>query len=256
MWLGNEAFHERKDDIMEQIQDAPKALFLGCSDSKLRPDVIFQADVGTTTSHFNLGNQFSSQDYSSASAINYAIQELKVKHIVVVGHYGCKSVEKSIDQLSKTKSAAIQKWLQPMADLYSRSKRFEIRRLRVLRKGSDLKSTADATPSGLRALVEENVKASVQNLQNEIKTLLGENAYNKEVELYGHGIVIDEETGDVKDLNVSFGPPGKDVVEMPFDKVPKARMHIPFGKFQSRKKKVSPTPMDGVQATFSTSDSA
>jgi len=250
MYVGNEAFREMKDDIMEQVQDAPKVLFLGCSDSRLSPEILFQTDPGTASTHLNLGNQYQSQDLSSSSAVGYAIQGLKVKHIVILGHYGCKSVEGATDQVSKSKSSAMRKWLQPIADLYTNSKRFEVRRLRALRKGSDLKSTTNATPSGLRALVEENVKASVQNLQNEIKSLLGETAYN-ETELYGHGLVIDEETGDVQDLNVSFGPPGKELVEPPFDKVPKPRMHIPQGKFEARKKKVPPTSVDGAQVAFS-----
>jgi len=245
MLEGNEKFQNQKADFQQVLSQPPDILFLGCSDNKFSPDMIFQSGLGSTTTHANLGNQFSSQDDSSYAAVSYAVQELGVKHIIVLGHYGCKSVEKATSPIPGT-NRGLQRWLQPVSDLYTSSERLEIRRLRALRKGSDIISMNQVAPSGLRALVEENVKASVRNLMKEILPLMDGTG---NVELYGHGFVLNEETGEVTNLDVSFGPPGRPVVQVPFKTLPKARLHIPYGKFDAKAKKQEPLSSTSVGST-------
>lgn len=61
------------------------------------------------------------------------------------------------------------------------------------------------------------------------------------MEVYGHGFVFDEETGEVKDLGVSFGPPGKTIPVIPFGAIAEPRLHHQFGKFKAKAKKLTPT---------------
>ncbi|KAG6920027.1 hypothetical protein DXG01_010095 [Tephrocybe rancida] len=137
------------------------------------------------------------------------------------------------------------KWLQPVADIFSRSKRPEIKNLIRARRWHDDASAANADHDAFHALVEENAKATVKNLQK--KSLLSA-AYNKrnknpalQLNVFVHGLVLNEESGEVKDLGVSFGPPGQTIPKLPFEVTMAPTIHNSFGKFKPKAKKLDPT---------------
>jgi len=200
-------------------------MFLGCTDNRLTPASIFQAPVGAIITQNNIANQYSKEDISTDASITYAIEELGVNHIIVLGHYGCKGVARAIAKNEKENS--ITKWLKPVKKFYQRARRNEIvkfRDSRMPRRG--LKDGITGPPElgdpGLKAVVEENVKNTVKALREQ--SLLAKayqrsarmNAKKTSVEVFVHGFVHDETTGTVTDLGVSFGPPGKPIPAIPF----------------------------------------
>ncbi|KAF9472137.1 carbonic anhydrase [Pholiota conissans] len=230
LYAGNEKFRQNvRLQAAKVIDEKPSFMFLGCADNRMSPAAIFNAPAGSIMSHNNIGNQYSSRDSSADAAISYAIESGHVQHIIVLGHYGCKAIEMAITRDSIKASRQIKSWIKPIANLYARTRRREIvilRDSRMPRRGlpNGIKAAPPPTDAGYRALVEENVKASVRALhQNDIL----KNAYSKKgkdsIDVFVHGLVYDESTGDVHDLRVSFGPPGKMIPLIPFQALPAAK---------------------------------
>jgi len=165
--------------------------------------------------------------------LTYAIQDLKVNHVIVLGHYGCKGVETAI-MSAQTQTTSMQKWVQPIVDIFLHSRRSEIKTLRDLRKPQrNKKNMVTVTPKadnpGFKALVEESVKQSVNRIKKESvlapayrKKVFGKNK-QQEIEVYVHGFIYDETSGEVKNLRISFGPPGKPIPDIPFAAIDAAK---------------------------------
>ncbi|KAJ3511743.1 hypothetical protein NLJ89_g3923 [Agrocybe chaxingu] len=233
LYDGNKKYRESARVEAEVLaDDSPSFMFFGCTDNRISPSTIFNAPKGSTISHNNIANQYSDSDPSADAAIAYAIESLRVQHIIVLGHYGCKGVEMAITR-PPTVSDVIKDWLQPISDLYRRARRAEIVKLRDSRKPQrgkpdGVKEAPPANDPGFRALVEENVKHSVNELRGH--SLLTE-TYAKNMmtdkptslDVFVHGFVFDEATGEVNDLHVSFGPPGKNIPNVPFKAVQAAK---------------------------------
>lgn len=207
--------------------DTPASfMFLGCSDHRFTPRRIFDAPEGSFFLHNTIANHYEVGDDSAEASLAFAAESEHVQHVIVLGHYGCKGVESAIT-MPKKMSSFVKDWVQPIADLYQKSRRNEIVILRDSRMPQRGKphGVTDPPPSGdpgLRALVEENVKMSVAALkQNEmIKGMYRESSLNpalKTKAIFVHGFVHDENTGEVFDLGVSFGPPGRPIPSMPFE---------------------------------------
>jgi carbonic anhydrase len=214
------------------IDENPSFMFLGCSDNRMSPATIFNAPAGSVMTHNNIGNQYSSNDPSSDAAIAYAIESGHVQHIFVLGHYGCKGVEMAITRESNKASRQIKSWIKPISDLYARTRRSEIvilRDSRMPRRGlpNGIKTAPPANDAGFRALVEENVKKSVKELHRNsvLKQAHSRHAQTDKdhIDVFVHGLVYDEGTGEVHDLHVSFGPPGKEIPRIPFQAVAAAK---------------------------------
>ncbi|TFK44448.1 carbonic anhydrase [Crucibulum laeve] len=227
LFEGNKKFRAGNKTAFDKlITQQPSFMFLGCSDNRLSPGAIFQAPVGSIVSQTSIGNQYSGKDASADAAVSYAVDNLGVKHVIVLGHYGCKGVAAAIDSSSKP-SSAVKKWVKPIAEMFAKSNRAEIKKLRDSRKPKRGKKN-EAPPAlkaddpGFRALVEENVKTSVKRLQTE--SFLSQKSdkksdkktQHKDYDVYVHGLVYDELSGEVSDLRVSFGPPGKKIPAVPF----------------------------------------
>lgn len=234
------------DSVVEQFtEDSPSFMFLGCTDNRLTPASIFQSPIGSIITQNNIGNQYSSKDISTDAAVTYAIEDLGVQHIIVLGHYGCKAAARAITGMKKEN--AISKWIQPIADFYKRARRMEIVKFRDSRKPrrglkNGITTVPDPSEPGLRAFVEENVKNSVKALKEQsiLRSAyqLGAKTRSKDAqyEVYVHGFVFDEATGEVTNLNVSFGPPGKPIPPVPFTAVAAAKnFHRKKPKFNKGK---------------------
>jgi len=229
LYKGNQRFRAnagRRAVAARVVEEPPSFMFIGCLDNRLSPAAIFQTPVGSIVSQSNIANQYSSKDISTDTAVTYAVETLDVKHIIVLGHYGCKGVQTAING-TKSPNGPATKWIQPVIDMYRGSRRQEIVQLRdsrMPRRGlrNGVTEAPNADEPGFRALVEENVKKSVKALRSH--SILAKayqrsakgNGKNTGIEVFVHGLVHDPATGEVKNLGVSFGPPGKKVPKVPF----------------------------------------
>ncbi|EFI28164.1 hypothetical protein CC1G_14191 [Coprinopsis cinerea okayama7 len=236
LFKGNERFRRgtsrKREAVAKLVEESPSFMFLGCTDNRLTPASIFQAPIGSIITQNNIGNQYSKKDVSTDAAITYAIEELGVQHIIVLGHYGCKGVQKAIAPPKEDNS--VLKWIKPIAEFYKISRRHDIvkfRDSRLPRRGlpNGIKTAPEFDDPGFRAVVEENVRRSVKAMKED--SLLAK-AYQRsattrakktELDVYVHGFVFDEDTGEVVNLNVSFGPPGKPIPPVPFTAVAAAK---------------------------------
>jgi carbonic anhydrase len=218
---GNQIFRESLSQGGTIVQQDPGFMIIGCTDNRLSPSAVFNAPDGSIITHNNIGNQYSSEDPSVTAAVSYAVESSQVQHVIVLGHYGCKGAEAAITMPNMVNNL-VRKWIKPLAELYSKSRRAEIVQLRDSRmphreQPNGIKEAPPSSHAGFRALVEENVKRSVRELRD--NSFLAK-AYSKpstnDFDVFVHGFVVEETTGEVINLNVSFGPPGKRIPYPPF----------------------------------------
>ncbi|CAA7263072.1 unnamed protein product [Cyclocybe aegerita] len=209
----------------------PPFMLVDCSDSRVNEQGIFCAQPGTMFTAGNIANRFDEDDINSNAVLSFAVASLKIKHVVVLGHYGCGGVAASM-MPSSTKTpadVAVQTWIEPIRQTYLTSTRPAI----VAHRAKSLTGpvmTPDLHDPAFRALVEENVKSNVEKIaksivvRNHYASLVGkpippasENSPTNEAgDLFIHGWVYDVENGRVSDLGVSVGPPGRPLPPSPF----------------------------------------
>jgi len=222
LYQGNQIFRASTADLNRELADKgqhPPFLFLGCSDSRVSEGTVFKAKPGTFFAERNVANLYEKEDANVNTILAYGVEHLHVKHIVVMGHYGCGGVQASIQwapaQPWDEGNKAIQTWIKPIRHLYETSTRSEIV---ALRKQYEGKNPAPGPPNddpGFRALVEENVKNTVKNIAH--NAVVHEHLEDASAaELYIHGWVYDIATGEVRDLGISVGAHGKAIPPTPF----------------------------------------
>jgi carbonic anhydrase len=161
----------------------PDILWIGCSDSRVPANQITNTRPGEVFVHRNIANVCVHSDMNMLSVLDYAVNVLKVKHVIVAGHYGCGGVAAA---LGSKQHGLIDNWLRHIKDVY-RLHSHELDRL------------TDETAK-VNRLVELNVVEQVYNL---CKTTIVQNAWKEREDLEIHGWVIDINTGLLKDLKVS-----------------------------------------------------
>jgi len=161
----------------------PDVLWIGCSDSRVPANEVTKTRPGQVFVHRNIANVCVHSDMNMLSVLDYAVNVLKVKHVVVAGHYGCGGIAAA---LSNKQFGLIDNWLRHIKDVY-RLHSHELDRI------TDEKVK-------LNRLVELNVVEQVYNL---CKTTIVQNAWREREDLEIHGWVIDLKTGLVKDLQVT-----------------------------------------------------
>lgn len=162
----------------------PEYLWIGCSDSRVPANQITGTKPGEIFVHRNIANMVVHTDMNMLSVLSYAVDVLKVKHIIVCGHYGCGGV---IAAMGNKQFGLIDNWLRHIKDVY----RYHHIELDAI---SDEKLKA-------RRFVELNVIEQVNDL---CKTSIVQNAWNKDQPLQVHGWVYDLQDGIIKDLDVTF----------------------------------------------------
>lgn len=173
-------------DFFEKLASGqqPDYLYIGCADSRVPANEIMGVDPGDVFVHRNVANLVCNIDLNVMSCINYAVEHLKVKHVVVCGHYGCGGVKAA---MTAQDMGILNPWLRNIRDVY---------RTHV----DELNAISDEHERYNR-LVELNVEEQCLNV---IKTAVVQKSYiaNKYPEV--HGWVFDLETGLLKDLELDF----------------------------------------------------
>ncbi|MBA3989251.1 carbonate dehydratase [Aliidiomarina maris] len=164
-------------------QQKPEYLWIGCSDSRVPANQIVGMAPGELFVHRNVANQVVQTDFNCLSVIQYAVEALKVKHILVVGHYGCGGVAASMEN---TAHGLVDNWLFPIKDVY-REHRKELENL--------------AYDPRLDRLCELNVIEQVRNLA---KSHTVQEAWNRGQPLTIHGWIYSVKDGLVRDLEVTM----------------------------------------------------
>jgi carbonic anhydrase len=162
----------------------PEYLWIGCSDSRVPANQITGTSPGDIFVHRNIANMVIHSDMNMLSVLSYAVEVLKVKHIIVCGHYGCGGV---LAAMENKQFGLIDNWLRHIKDVY----RLHFKELDAI---SNTKDRADR-------LVELNVIEQVQDLG---KTSIVQNAWKREQPLHIHGWVYDVKDGIIKDLGMNF----------------------------------------------------
>ncbi|NKB66637.1 MAG: carbonate dehydratase [Candidatus Latescibacteria bacterium] len=176
---------ERNPDFFTQLskQQAPEYLWIGCSDSRVPANQIVNLPPGEVFVHRNIANVVVHTDLNCLSVIQYAVEVLQVKHIVVCGHYGCGGIKATMEN---TDHGLIENWLCHIKDV----SRFNAGKLDGLDQGEKLD-----------LLCELNVKEQVINVCN---TTIVQNAWAKGIDLSVHGWIYTIEDGILKDLGTGI----------------------------------------------------
>lgn len=95
-------------------QQSPKYLWIGCADSRVPPSEIMGLDPGEVFVHRNIANLIHHSDLSMLSVVQYAVEHLKVQHIILCGHYGCGGVAASVDG---QRHGIVDNWIKPIAEV-------------------------------------------------------------------------------------------------------------------------------------------
>lgn len=161
----------------------PPVLWIGCADSRVPANQITNTKPGEIFVHRNIANMVIHTDMNMLSVLDYAVNVLKVKHVIVTGHYGCGGV---LAAMSHQQFGLIDNWLRHIKDVY-----------RIHEE--ELDAIADETKRAAR-LVELNV---IENVNNLCKTSIVQNAWKSRQELNVHGWVYSLATGIITDMNVS-----------------------------------------------------
>ncbi|MCL7989418.1 carbonic anhydrase [Sphingobacterium sp. lm-10] len=163
---------------------SPEILWIGCADSRVPANEITGRKPGEVFVHRNIANMCVHSDMSMLSVLDYAVNVLKIKHIVVAGHYGCGGVAAS---LSRKQFGIIDNWLCHIKDVY-RLHSEEIDGITDEEKRVD-------------RLVELNVKEQVFNL---CTTSIVQNAWKNGQDLAVHGMVVNIGTGELINQECTF----------------------------------------------------
>jgi carbonic anhydrase len=184
---GNKLFAEQSTienpDYFKELAkgQSPEYLWIGCSDSRVPANAITNTKSGEIFVHRNIANLVVHTDSNLLSVLEYAVKFLKVKHIIVCGHYGCGGVKAAT---TNTYHGYVDNWLRNIKDVYFKNQK-------------ELDAFADETEM-LNKLTELNVLEQVRNLA---KTTIVQSAW-AERDLHLHGWVYGLHNGIVKDLSV------------------------------------------------------
>ncbi|MFI0348783.1 MAG: carbonate dehydratase [Chthoniobacterales bacterium] len=165
-------------------QQQPEYLWIGCSDSRVPANEIVGLAPGELFVHRNIANVVVHTDFNSLSVIQYAVDVLKVKHIIVCGHYGCSGILAILDGV---RVGLADNWLRHVDDV-------------LYKYQGLLEKISDKSERGYR-LCELNV---IEQVVNVCKTTVLRDAWDRSQELAIHGWIYGMEDGLLRDLNCSI----------------------------------------------------
>ena len=171
----------------------PPLLWIGCSDSRVPANEIIGAEPGEVFVHRNIANMVVHTDMNMLSVLDYAVNVLKVKHVLVCGHYGCGGIKAAMGNSS---IGIIDNWIRHIKDVY--------------RLHNEYLDSIQDEDKRFNTFVEINVKEQVFDLA---KTSIVQSAWKNEQELTLHGWVYGLNSGFVTDLQVNISS-NKDLDEV------------------------------------------
>ena len=164
-------------------QQSPKYLWIGCSDSRVPANEIVGLDPGELFVHRNVANLAPPQDANYLSVLQFAVEVLKVEHILVVGHYGCGGVAAAIDGKRR---GLVDHWLHPIRETYAEHR-------------AELEGLIEGQPR-LERLCELNVMRQVRNVASDVFV---QDAWARGQAVSVHGWVYSLHDGHVTDLGAT-----------------------------------------------------
>lgn len=168
-------------------QQGPQYLWIGCSDSRVPANEIVDLAPGEMFVHRNIANLAPPQDANYLSVLQFAVDVLKVRHVIVVGHYGCGGIAAAVDGQRR---GLVDHWLHPIREVADEH-------------GAELEAIADPHKRKDR-LCELNVMRQVRNVASDVFV---QDAWARGQALSVHGWVYSLATGLVKDLDVTMRRP-------------------------------------------------
>ncbi len=177
---------QHNEDFFKQLSDGqnPEILYIGCSDSRVTAEEMTGVEAGQMFVHRNIANLVPNNDNSSATAIEYAVSHLKVRHIVVCGHYFCGGVKAA---MQAEDLGILNPWLRNIRDVYRLHK-------------EELNAISDETERYNR-LVELNVQEQCVNV---IKMAVWQKHFLATGFPTVHGWIFDIHSGKLIDLEIDF----------------------------------------------------
>lgn len=177
---------ERQPKFFETLskQQSPEYLWIGCSDSRVPANEIVKLLPGELFVHRNVANIVVHTDLNCLSVIQYAVDVLHVKHIIVCGHYGCGGVRAALE---KNRFGLIDNWLRHIQD--------------VQQKYSPLIESAGEIEKKLDRLCELNV---IEQVRNVCETTMIQDAWARGAVLNVHGWIYGLRDGLIRDLNITI----------------------------------------------------
>lgn len=192
-WISDKLKTDKEYFKKLTISQNPQILYIGCSDSRVSAEELMGLKPGEVFVHRNIANMVPNTDLSAMSVINYAVSRLKVKHIVVCGHYFCGGVKAA---MQSEDLGILNPWLRNIRDVY-----------RLHKTELDLISNEEAK---YKRLVELNVQEQCINV---IKTPDVQKAY-KDRSITVHGWVFDVQSGELIDLKIDFDKILENIMEI------------------------------------------
>jgi len=183
-WVTTRLAKDPQYFIRTSRDQVPLYLWIGCSDSRVPANEIIGLEPGELFVHRNLANLFPHTDFNCLSVLEFAIDFLKIKHVIVCGHYGCGGVKAAMED---HQLGLVDNWLRNIRDVYNHSK-------------DELEAITDQK-ARFNRLVELNV---CQQVMNVCHTTIVQSAWARRQPLSVHGWVYNLETGKLKDLNCCF----------------------------------------------------
>lgn len=172
-------------------EQTPEILWISCSDSRVPAEIVVNAEPGEIFVHRNIANQVISTDFNCLSVIQYAVDALKVKHVIVCGHYNCGGIKAALAP-QRSDLVIVNKWLSHIKDIY---------RLHY----QELADLPDQTQR-VNRLVELNIIEQVHRLSH---TSIIQQAWKREHRPVLHGWVYTLDDGIINQLITL--PPGSEI---------------------------------------------
>ena len=179
-----EQVKEKTPDFFEKLSQLqkPKYLWIGCSDSRIPANLSVGLLPGEIFAHRNIANLVIHTDLNCLSVIQYAVEVLKIEHIIVVGHYGCGGVKSAMDN---NRLGLIDNWLRHIQD--------------VMRKHESFLSTIETEEMRFNRLCELNV---VEQVTNVCETTIVQDAWQRGQSVNVHGWIYSLSDGLLRDLKI------------------------------------------------------
>jgi carbonic anhydrase len=177
---------EKDPEFFNRLADGqkPPVLWIGCSDSRVPANEIIGAAPGEVFVHRNIANMVVHSDMSMLSVLDYAVNVLKVRHVIICGHYGCGGVQAA---MTNKHFGLIDNWIRHIKDVY----RFH----------QDELNAIEDEKQRFNRFVELNVVEQVCDIA---KTSIVQSAWESGQQLHIHGWVYDVRDGLINDMNITI----------------------------------------------------